>query len=361
MTVRKVGVEEELLLVDPETRRITAVAEQAVRRQDPAEDAPVERELFLAQVETQTPPTADLDELGRAVRRSRRALVQAAEAAGARAVAVGTPVLVDEDVAFTRQDRYLRIREQYAELARSALASALHVHVDVTDDEEGVRVLDGIAPWLPVLLAASANSPYSHGTDTGHASWRAQLWGRWPSHGTGEPFGSVATYRDVTERMVEWGAGLDLAMTYFDARLAIDYPTVEVRVADVCTDPDDTVLVAALCRALVETAAAAEPRPWRSELLRAATWRASHDGLAGRLVGPASQRLVSPREAVTELVDHVRPALERAGDDDRVDEEVERLLAGGNGAVRQRRAWEGAGSLEAVVDDLAERTAASVP
>ena len=60
----------------------------------------------------------------------------------------------------------------------------MHMHVDVDDDEQGVRVLDGIRPWLPVLLAVSANSPYSRGRDTGYASWRTQIWTRWPSHGT---------------------------------------------------------------------------------------------------------------------------------------------------------------------------------
>jgi carboxylate-amine ligase len=359
---RKLGVEEELLLVDPDTRRLTALAEHAVRAGEaaPSTEAPVERELFLQQVETQTPPTADPAELAEGLRAGRRALVEAAEAAGARAVAVGTPVLVDDDLDFTRKDRYLRIREEYGELARSSLASALHVHVDVDDDEEGVRVLDGIAPWLPLLLAASASSPYSHGRDTGHASWRAQQWGRWPSHGTGEPFGDVRTYREVTERQVDWGAALDQGMTYFDARLAQDYPTVEIRVADVCTDLDDALLVAVLCRALVETAAREEPVRWRSELLRAATWRASRDGLGGRLVGPSSQRLVTPRDALGELLDHVRPALHDAGDVELVESHLERLLARGSSATQQRRTWESSGSLEAVVDDLVERTAASV-
>ena len=95
-----------------------------------------------------------------------------------------TPVLVDEDATVTPKPRYERIREEYGELARTALACAMHIHVDVDDEEQGVRVLDGIRPWLPVLLAVSANSPYSRGQDTGYASWRTQIWGRWPSHGS---------------------------------------------------------------------------------------------------------------------------------------------------------------------------------
>ena len=357
--VRQLGVEEELLLVDPSTGHVTAVAERAVRAGDEDDAAPVEEELFLHQIETQTPPCSSLTELAREVRRSRQAICESAAAAGAAAVAVGTPVLIDEETAVTPRPRYLRIREEYGELAASALACAMHVHVDVESPEEGVRVLDGIAPWLPVLIALSANSPYAGGRDTGYASWRSQVWGRWPSHGTGQAFGDLPTYRDVTERLIEWGAALDDGMTYFDARLSQSFPTVEIRVADVCTGIEETVLVAALARALVVTAAEKEQRPWRSELLRAATWRASRHGLASQLVDPATMRLAPAREVIGSLLDHTRPALEEAGDHAEVRELVEQQLAQGNGATRQRRTFERTGSLEAVVLDAVERTNAA--
>ena len=96
-----------------------------------------------------------------------------------------TPVLVDEDDAtITRKPRYQRIREEYGELARTALVSAMHIHVDVDDEEQGVRVLDGIRPWLPVLLAVSANSPYWRGATPATPAGASQIWSRWPSNGT---------------------------------------------------------------------------------------------------------------------------------------------------------------------------------
>ncbi|WP_030484777.1 carboxylate-amine ligase [Nocardioides aequoreus] len=359
MSVRQVGVEEELLLVDPATGVLTAVQQEAVRLQG-EDDAPVEAELYLQQIETQTPPTASMSELAGLLRESRRAVVAAAEAAGAAAVAVATPVLVGdrpgEGVSITPQPRYLRIREEYGELATSALACAMHVHVDVESDEEGVRIIDGISPWLPLLLATSANSPYLDGRDTGHASWRSQLWARWPSQGTAEPFGDTATYDEVRGRLQEWGAALDEAMVYFDARLALEAPTVEVRVSDVCTEADDAVLLAALTRALVDTAARQPSQPWRTDLQRAATWRAARHGLADRLVDPATRTLVPARAALDSLVAHVRPALEEAGDLDLVTASLEAVLARGTGAARQRAAFEREGSLEAVVADAARRT-----
>ena len=104
-------------------------------------------------------------------------------------------------------DPATRIRDEYGELAAQALTCAMHLHVDVSDDEEAIAVTDRIRPGCPVLLALSANSPYWQRRDTAHASWRSQVWSRWPSAGPAEPFGDPAGYRASTEQMLqEWGA-----------------------------------------------------------------------------------------------------------------------------------------------------------
>jgi carboxylate-amine ligase len=239
------------------------------------------------------------------------------------------------------------------------MACAMHMHVEISGDDEGVTILDRIGPWLPVLLAISANSPYLHGRDTGYASWRAQIWTRWPGHGTGQTFGSAETYRETSRRLVEWGAALDPGMVYFDARLSREYPTVEIRVCDVCTDLEDAVMLAALGRGLVETAAAGAAGVsggWRSDLLRAASWRASRYGIAERLVDPRTMELADARDVVAGLVDQVAPALEAAGDLERVRDHSRRIFAQGGGATRQRRTFETTGTLDAVVADLCART-----
>jgi carboxylate-amine ligase len=364
-----VGIEEELMLVDPETGRLTAVAQRALRARAEAEDhvAPgqlddsgVEAELFLQQIETTTPPCGDMDELDRQVREARRTVGQLAIDAGAAVVAVPTPVLVDADASVTPKPRYQRIREEFGELAKTSLACAMHVHVGLEEGEDGAVLLGDIGPWLPVLLAISANSPYWRGHDTGYASWRTQIWTRWPSNGTGEGFGSRQEYDDVARRLVDWGVALDPAMVYFDVRLSERFPTVEIRVADVCTDPEDAILFAALARALVTTVATtpASDRmpPWRSDLLRAASWRASRYGLAAQLVDPTTLELAPAREVLESLVRHVRSALDDADDLTRVLDLLERLLARGGGATRQRRVYEAEGDLAAVVSDLRTRT-----
>jgi glutamate---cysteine ligase / carboxylate-amine ligase len=359
MTVRKIGVEEELLLVHPTTGRLTDVSAGAVRASELADgaDAEVEHELFLPQIETATPPCEKADDLRAGIVAGRRAVGRSAAAAGARAVAVPAPVLPGSEQEFTRKPRYLRIEREYGELARQGLVCAMHVHVEVEDDAEGVAVIDGIRPWLPLLVAVSANSPYFRGADTGHASWRSQLWGSWPAAGPGQPFGDVDTYRAVGRRMIDWGGALDEAMLYFDVRLSAQYPTVEVRVADVCTDVEDAVLTALLARALVTTVAAERPpAPWRADLLRFAGWRAARHGLGSDLVHPVDGTLAPVRDVFEATVGYARDALEEAGDLDVVRESFERLLARGGGATRQRRVWESTGDLARVVGDLARRT-----
>lgn len=361
------------MLVDPETGRLTAVAQRALRARAEAEaeaeeridldqldESGVEAELFLQQIETTTPPCDTMDELDRQLRAARRTIGELALDAGAAVVAVPTPVMVDTDASVTPQPRYQRIREEFGELAKTSLACAMHVHVGLDEGEDGAVLLGDIGPWLPVLLAISANSPYWRGHDTGYASWRTQIWTRWPSNGTGEPFESRQEYDDVTRRLVDWGAAIDDAMVYFDARLSRTFPTLEIRVADVCTEPDDAILFTALARALVTTAASragsARPPGWRSDLMRGASWRASRYGMAAQLVDPTTLELAPARAVVESLVHQVRDALDDAGDLALVEDLLERLLSRGGGATQQRRTFEAEGTLEAVVADLRTRT-----
>jgi len=276
------------------------------------------------------------------------------------AVCASVPLAMDEPV-ISDNDRYRDMAETFGQVARRGTTCGMHVHVAIDSDEEGVRCIDRITPWLPVLLAVSSNSPYDEGLDTGYASWRTQLWSTWPSAGPTEPFGTVAGYRRAGERMIASGAARDAAMLYFDARLSEGQPTLEVRILDAVTDPQDVGLLAALVRALVETAVDGWPDAvpvWRAEELRAARWRASRYGLADQLLDPHTHTLRPAREVLGRLVELVSTRLDAVGDSDRVAHGVERVL-GATGAARQRAAFERTGSVEGVVDDLLARTAAS--
>jgi glutamate---cysteine ligase / carboxylate-amine ligase len=355
---RTVGVEEELLVVDPATRVVTSRARQVLKEDAERGAQRLDQELFRHMVELRTEPTRDVKEIVRQVTTARR---EAQEAASAHDLAVAAcaaaPTGLDR-LEVTPDSRYADMLQRFGQVARLGTTCGMHVHVWIASEEEGVACLDRIAPWLPVLLAVSANSPYADGADTGYASWRTQQWSTWPSAGPTEAFGSVEGYRRACERMIASGAARDTGMLYFDARLSEQHPTLEVRILDVATDVEDTGLLAALVRALVETAAEQQGEHgerWRAEELRAARWRASRYGLGEGLLDPVTHELRPAREVLHRLVDHVEDRLERAGDAERVRNGVERVLSG-TGATRQRAAYERTGSVEGVVDDVVTRT-----
>jgi carboxylate-amine ligase len=261
----------------------------------------------------------------------------------------------------TPKERYLRMAQQFGLTEAEQLTCGCHVHVGVDSPEEGVGVLDRIRGWLPVLTALSANSPFWQGADSGYASFRSQAWGRWPTAGPIEVQGTVQRYRALIDGLVASGVALDEGMVYFDARLSARYPTLEVRVADVCLRVEDAVLVAALARALVETAAeewrrGSPPADIPVTLLRLASWRASRSGLEDVLLHPADLRPRPARRVVDALVDHVRPALAESADLPRVEELLADLLDRGSGARRQRAVLAGGAGLVDVVRDAVSVT-----
>jgi carboxylate-amine ligase len=218
-----------------------------------------------------------------------------------------------------------------------------------------IEVVNRVRPWLAVLLALSANSPFWDGEDTGYASYRHEVWSRWPTAGTAGPFADVADYQATIDQLIRSGAAVDAGMIYFHVRPSAQWPTVEFRITDVCLTVDEALATAALSRALAVTALneAENGQPIsdvRSPVLRAAQWRAARYGLDGALVSVEQQGVLRPAAAVVEeLLEHVAPALEAAGDADEVHRIVDAVLAQGTGARRQRRAYRRRERLEDVV------------
>lgn len=356
------GVEEEMFLVDPDSGRLRAVSDRAMhahRANDRAGD--LDQELFLQQIETATRPHDDVDSLLADLRETRRTALVAARDAGAAVMIAPLPVIGEDVAETTPKDRYQQMIGEFAEVGRRGLTCGMHVHVDVASDEEAVGAADRVRPWLPVLAALSVNSPFHRDGDTGHASWRSRIWDGWPSAGPVEPFGDPAGYRAAIRALIESGAALDEAMAYFDVRLAASYPTLEVRVADVCTDLRDAVLIAVVARAMVDTAAhewsdGIPVEPWRIEMLRGARWRAARFGLAGELLDPTTRRPAPAAEVLGSMIAWTADSLAATGDSALVEAGVERLLGEGTGAQRQRRVAGPDEDLRRVVEDLRLRT-----
>ncbi|MEU6388039.1 glutamate--cysteine ligase [Streptomyces sp. NPDC046939] len=361
-----VGVEEEYLLLDPETCLPVPVADEvrAAAGLGPiTEDGEVQAELLQAQIEIATPVCTDLDEVGGHLLRLRHALGTAAEKHGCRLAATGVaPFRATTPVPVTHDARYLALRKQAPQLVAEQLVNGAHVHAAVPDKETGVAVLNRVRVWLPVLVAMSANSPFWDGKDTGFASWRTVIFGRWPVSGPPPRFASLADHDDRIEALLNTGIIKDTGQLYWQARLSERYPTIEIRCADVQLRADTAVMFAGLVRALVATALREHkedaPVPeCPHEMLQAMNWHAARHGLSGRLMDP-SGRSREAGDVLCMLLDHLAPALEEAGDTREVTSLVHRLLREGTPADRQRRALT-MGGLPALTELITGETTAT--
>jgi len=362
--LRTVGVEEELLLVDEQTLHLVPVAGRVLESVpfdgSGAPGTSLVTEVKQEQIEVVSPPLQTLDELARTIVDGRTAADAAARNAGARAVALGTPVLPGESH-LVPTPRYTSMLDRFGLTLREQLTCGFHVHVAVDSAEEGVAVLDRIRPWLPLLLALSANSPFWQGGDTGFASYRYQAWNRWPSAGPYDLSGGVDSYLEREEEALAAGVAIDAGMIYSDARLSHHVPTIEIRIADVCLRPADATAIALIARALVETAVAewaagvpADTVP--TSFLRLASWRASKSGLNDALVHPLSRRPVAAGDAVLALLVHVRKHFTSREEERRVLDTVAAVLREGSGERRQRAAMGVRGSHRDVVAEAVLQT-----
>nr|WP_221375786.1 glutamate--cysteine ligase [Actinoplanes polyasparticus] len=360
------GVEEEYLLVDAvEPRAVEAVEE--VFDQLPAETRDsVQHEFMRSQIEVASPPQLELDALAKALRELRATVADAAEAAGARLLAIGTGPAIGGQIRVVDNPRYHRMRERFGDLSPGAGMCGTHVHVSIPDDETGVQVLNHLRPWLPIFQAATVNSPLFKGRDTSYASWRFMLWERWPTVGPAPYLRSFQDYETMIADLEASGAMLDEGMLYWYARLSARYPTVEIRMGDVMPTTDDAVLLAALARALVATLVkevrAGVPAPdVPHPLLMAAHWRAAHDGLEGLNIDMATREPRPAWKLMRQLFDYVRPELERHGDLETATTLMGRLRTHGTGAARQRAILAQGGSVADVVDRFARLTRGERP
>jgi glutamate---cysteine ligase / carboxylate-amine ligase len=354
-----VGVEEEFCIVDAASGRLRPSADEVVRRAQLRVGDQAEPELHRSQVETGTSVCTSLGQVRAELGRLRRQLKEAAAEVGCAVLASGThPTATPADsMVNPTKERYRRLEREYQVVAREQLVNGCHVHVGIADRDLAVDVLARTRPWLATVLALSANSPFWAGADTGYASYRTEVWTRWPLTGMPEPLASRAEFDRLVADLEAVEALPDATFLYWDVRPSARYETLEFRVADACLGIDDAVMVAGLWRALAHTcateAAAGVPAPQlRNELVQAARWRAARYGLDDTLVDVARRRTAPAPEVVALLLGHLRPALEELGDWDEVAELVERTLAAGNGATRQRAALAARGELGDVVELL---------
>jgi carboxylate-amine ligase len=346
-----VGVEEEIMILDPETFEPRPAVEELLRAAE-ALDYPglLKTELHASVVELNSgvceSPAAAYERLAQL----RRAAAEAAERVGLRIAAAGSHPSADpESLAVVDKPRYHGFLEYVGVSAKRQGVSGLHVHVGLADGDECLKALEGVLPWLPLVLALSANSPYFGGRETGLKSNRAEVLAQLPRSGAPPAFRSFAEWQGFVERFRNSGIplGKDYTSFWWDVRPHPRFGTLEIRMPDQPTDlaltGAFTTLLQALCKRVVQD----PPRkdaPWERGVYQQNRWAASRFGSRAELIHPDESRTASVEELTRELLD-------RLGETELLDVldpsacEAERQLEIGR-----------AEGLGAVAQDLAERS-----
>lgn len=353
-----IGVEEEFFIVDAGTRALRPRAEQVLDVARLGLGEHVSLELNLAQIETATPVCSSLPELRQELARLRRTLVDATKEGGSRLLPAGTHPFSDWlGQQITPKQRYEQIDNAYQQLAWEQLVCGCHVHVCVPDPELAVAIMNRLRPWLATLRALTTNSPFWQGVDTGYASYRMEVFDRWPTTGIPPPFPDRAAYDELVSALVATATIEDASKIYWDIRPSMTYATLEFRVADALPTVEEVIMLTGLARSLTRVAACEEedghPVSFpHAELLRAARWRAARYGVSETLVDVIERRAVPAADLVDQLLAHLRDDLSDNGEWQQVSETARAIARGGTGATRQRRTFAHRGDLRDVVDDL---------
>src|SRR5690554_3537454 len=336
------GMEEEYVFLDPVTLEPRSVADEVYRRLgiSRAESPQVQREFYVCQLERTTPVCETLDQALQDLGNFRRRLNHAAEEEGVLVAAVGTPPRMSGTGLVTDKERYHSVSNNYRGLVSQHFLNGLHVHVGIPDREVGVRALNRVRRWMPVIVALGGNSPFWDNADTGFSSWRTINLQRWTTHGCPPEFADAADYERRTTQLLGIGGHMDRALLAWNIRLSESHPTIEVRAPDSQLEVWHSVLLAALVRGLADAAMRDEgwgPSP-QPELLDLAQWHAARDGITDRLVDPDTGELRPAREVVGRMMRLVSPTFTDADELALVNGWLGRLFEEGTGGARQREA-----------------------
>jgi glutamate---cysteine ligase / carboxylate-amine ligase len=295
------GVEEELFVLDAET------LEPLPAQPEMLDGVRFKAELHQAVMELNTPVCASLADAERELRALRGEAKRRAAAAGRALAATGTwPTAVAEEQPVTPEPGYLEFAKYAGPSARRQFCNGIHVHVGVPSREACMTALESVLPWLPLMLALSANSPYLAGAETGLASNRAELLGLLPRSGAPPVFASYREWERFAERLLELGLADRYTRIWWDVRPHPGFGTLEIRMPDQPTRVETTLAFAALAHALV---AAAEPGPPADRGVYAQNrWAAARFGAHAQLIHPDGSRLVEAGELLDELLDRLQPA-----------------------------------------------------
>lgn len=369
-----VGVEEEYLLVNRETRQLAIdMPESLIAECQKRMEAQVSPEFLQSQIEVGTSVCKNIKEAAQELRYMRKAVAEVAANYNLAPIAASThPAAHWTDQKPTQRERYQTIARDMQAVARRLVICGMHVHVGLDDDTLRSDLLGQISYFLPHLLALSTSSPFWGGEDTGLKSYRISVFDELPRAGLPEIFDSHGEYLRHLEVLVDAGLIEDASKLWWDVRPSARFPTLELRIPDICTRLEDGITVAAFFTCLLRMLFRLKMRNqrWRrysNMLIRENRWRAQRYGLDEGLVDFGIGKIVPYRELLEEMIELTA---EDARELDCVEEiaHARRILSEGTSAHRQLKVYYQAmeagadknEALNAVVDLLISETVADL-
>lgn len=309
------------MILDAETLAQTpAVADLIAAAEGRDLPGRLKTELHASVVELNTDVSATAHEAGAKLTRLRATADEVARARGLRVAAAGThPFSRPEEQEIVNEQRYREMVEYVGPTARRQGVNGLHVHVGMPSADACMHALEAVLPWLPVVLALSANSPYVAGVETGFASSRAQVLLELPRSGAPPLFVSYSDWEEYVERVGTLRLPADYTALWWDIRPHPRFGTLEVRMPDQPTSLALTIAFVALIQALCVTAleqAPPRPRPRERGLYQQNRWAAARFGPRAELIAAGATRRVAASELARELLEFVAPASTALGTSD---------------------------------------------
>jgi carboxylate-amine ligase len=369
-----VGIEEEYLIVDPESRDLVRdLPSGMMKRIEEILGRQVAPEFLRSQIEIGTVVSSTIQEARSDLSRLRRTVADVAADYGLAPIAASTHPFADWwHQKHTDKERYNELADDMGGVVRRLLICGMHVHVAVENEDLRIDLMNQALYFLPHLLALSTSSPFWHGLDSGLKSYRTSVFRALPRTGMPEEFGDWSDYRRHVAVLTDVGVIEDATKLWWDLRPSDRYPTLEMRASDICTSIDDAIAIAALFRSLLSMLyrtrlANQRWRIYSRMLIDENVWRAQRYGISDALIDFGKTRLVPYPELLEEVIELVHQDADELGCLAEV-EHARTILERGTSADRQLAAYrsalaDGAGEEEAlrrVVDFLIEETVANL-
>jgi carboxylate-amine ligase len=348
------GVEEEYLIIDPETRELRSHMSKIVDGAKTILKEQVKAEMHQAVVEVGTNICKNVTEAKTEIKTLRRHIVDLAAKQKLVVGASGThPFSRWQDQPITDDERYHHIVNELQDAARSNLIFGMHCHVGIENREIGIQLMNQTCYFLPHIFALSTNSPFWLGRNTGYKSYRTKVFDKFPRTGLPEYFDSVAAYDNYLDTLVKTNCIDNPKKIWWDLRLHPFYSTIEFRICDMQLSAEETITIVAVMQAVIAklyklTKANTSFNIYRTALIRENKFRASRYGVMGKMIDFGLKQEVETKQLILELIDFVDDVVDELGSREQL-QHVHKMLEG-TGALKQLQVYGVRQNLNDVVD-----------